>query len=245
MTVSLPPLDVLRQEIDRIDDAMHDLLMERAALVDRIRAAKPAGRPILRPGREAMVLRRLLDRHKGPYPPQALIRLWREMMGSFAAMQADVSIVTSVTMERTARRHFGGAFNYRTVADDNIALSTILSQSATAAVLSWPSVTSDWWLRLSECEHRPNIVSAIPFLTRRVDHEGVVVAYVELEKTGDDKTLLVVPSGDEFQYPNRLIAMAQGKCLVETNGFLSDEALYAIPGAIRLGVYATPYQAQD
>ena len=61
------PLDDLRREIDHIDDTIHDLLMRRAAVVERVGIVKgqmeaaegqangaPAQAPIyLRPAREA------------------------------------------------------------------------------------------------------------------------------------------------------------------------------------------------
>ena len=48
-------------------------------------SARGAGKALaLRPGREAMVLRRLLGRHSGPFPRGALVRLWREIMGAAA-----------------------------------------------------------------------------------------------------------------------------------------------------------------
>ena len=36
----VPPLADLRKEIDRIDEAMHRLLMERGEIIDRLIAAK-------------------------------------------------------------------------------------------------------------------------------------------------------------------------------------------------------------
>src|SRR5690242_2942055 len=85
-------LDDLRGEIDQIDDAIHDLVMRRAALAERIGALKDssarvdgvtaAGAAYLRPGREATVLRRLVGRHNGSFPLPALVRLWREIMSS-------------------------------------------------------------------------------------------------------------------------------------------------------------------
>ena len=64
--LSLPDLASLRAEIDSIDDAVHDLLMRRAALSARMAASrvKNGGFPY-RPGREAGILRRL-DAHEVP-----------------------------------------------------------------------------------------------------------------------------------------------------------------------------------
>ena len=81
------PLDQLRREIDAIDDDLHRLIIRRSEVVGRIALAKASngggGTVALRPGREAVVLRRLLERHTGPFPAAALVRLWRELMGAF------------------------------------------------------------------------------------------------------------------------------------------------------------------
>ena len=60
-----PELDDLRREVDRLDDAMVDLLAERMRVVGAIaRIKQPAatGLPAIRPGREASILRRLVER---------------------------------------------------------------------------------------------------------------------------------------------------------------------------------------
>ena len=56
-------LSDLRREIDDIDDAMHDLLMRRASVVERVKQLKKKnGNVIYRPGREAEIMRRLAER---------------------------------------------------------------------------------------------------------------------------------------------------------------------------------------
>ena len=245
MPSSLSSLDLLRQEIDAIDDSMHDLLMRRAALVGRIRAAKPAGTNTLRPGREATILRRLLARNDGAYPAPALIRLWREMMGSFAAMQGDVTVTMPACLEPIVRRHLGGAYTYRLSPNEDIALNTLLAGGATLAALSWPSTLSDWWLRLAETPAGPRVVAAIPFLTRRIDHEALIVANLACEETGDDKTLVVIGPGGSMPEAARTIVTAERKRLVEVPRFLSEDDIADLGDAVRIGAYATPYHAES
>ena len=49
----------MRAEIDALDDAMHDLLMQRAAVVARMAGSRAKGNTMpFRAGREAAVLRR-------------------------------------------------------------------------------------------------------------------------------------------------------------------------------------------
>ena len=68
MSASPPSLEELRREIDEIDDAIHDLLMRRAQVVEQVGIAKRPDNQIVRPGREAVILRRLAARHTGSFP---------------------------------------------------------------------------------------------------------------------------------------------------------------------------------
>ncbi|PIK70598.1 hypothetical protein CS379_23815, partial [Methylobacterium frigidaeris] len=69
---STPPADLaaLRADIDRIDSAMHDLLMERGRIIDRLIAVKKtsASGSAFRPGREASMMRAIAERHTGLLP---------------------------------------------------------------------------------------------------------------------------------------------------------------------------------
>ena len=86
-----PSLDLLRQEIDAIDIAIHDLIVKRGTIVEDIRKIKKRAGPALRPGREAAIMRGLAAKHQGPFPLGALVCLWREMMGGFTHMQQPFS----------------------------------------------------------------------------------------------------------------------------------------------------------
>ncbi|MBK1658585.1 chorismate mutase [Paracraurococcus ruber] len=105
-------LGALRAEIDRLDDALHDLLMRRAAVVADLAASRvKGGTSPLRPGREAMILRRLLGRHQGALPGDAVVRLWREIFGASSAMQGGFTVALhapDAAQARLARDHFGG-----------------------------------------------------------------------------------------------------------------------------------------
>src|SRR5258706_13195878 len=74
----IPSLPELRREIDRIDEAMHELLMERGEIIDRLIAAKQTQETgsAFRPAREAEMMRRLAYRHKGILPLDTVERIW-------------------------------------------------------------------------------------------------------------------------------------------------------------------------
>ena len=60
-------LAALRARIDAIDGEIHGLLMQRGAVIDSLIKIKGTSRPgaAFRPGREADMMRRLVDRHGG------------------------------------------------------------------------------------------------------------------------------------------------------------------------------------
>jgi len=111
------PLDDLRRQIDGIDDALHDLLMRRAEIAERIGKLKSdnaGGAPavFLRPGREAIVLRRLVARHRGALPKAVLVRLWRELVSALLRLQGPFAVAVQGAGHgpgcwELARDHFG------------------------------------------------------------------------------------------------------------------------------------------
>lgn len=81
-------VEEIRKEIDSLDDRIHDLLMERAAMVLRIGEEKRRNNEqIVQPDRENTVVRRILARHKGALPPESVERIWREIMREMLRLQ--------------------------------------------------------------------------------------------------------------------------------------------------------------
>src|SRR6266516_4168796 len=78
-------LGELRREIDRIDEAMHRLLMERGQIIDRLIATKQTQETgsAFRPAREADMMRRLVERHKGILPLDTAESIWRVIISTF------------------------------------------------------------------------------------------------------------------------------------------------------------------
>jgi len=76
-------LSELRRGIDEVDARLLELLSERGRLVLDVGALKHAeNAPVLRPEREAQILRRLAERNPGPLPDAALVSVWREVISA-------------------------------------------------------------------------------------------------------------------------------------------------------------------
>jgi chorismate mutase/prephenate dehydratase len=200
-------LETLRQEIDAIDAELHGLFRRRSDMVGRIAATKPAGGLALRPGREAVVLRRRLAAHDGGFPAGALFRIWREMMSGFTLMQTPglrIAICRPVDQPGywdLARDHFGCQIPF--IASDTPAqvLAAVRANAATIGVVPAPieADTKPWWPLLASGEPTlPNVVAKLPFLpqpnARARGISAFVLARIEPEASGDDRGLVSIES---------------------------------------------------
>src|SRR5258706_185343 len=109
-----PSLEVLRKEIDAIDAQVHSLLMARGDIIDRLIQVKQTQEvgSAFRPAREADMMRRLVERHRGILPLDTVESIWRVIISSFTYVQAPFSVhadisIGEATMRDSARFHFG------------------------------------------------------------------------------------------------------------------------------------------
>jgi chorismate mutase len=198
-----PSLDGLRREIDGIDDAVHDLLMRRCELVEEIARVKGRNhRVYMRPGREATILRRLVHRHRGDFPPAVLVRIWREMLSAFTLLQGPFAVSVHAPPERRelwdiARDHYGSATPMTAVTAPMQAIRAVTEGTATVAVVPWPDDRDEepWWPALvSQDPKTPRVIARLPFVGRGRGEEtrALALAQVPHEPTGDDHGMVSV-----------------------------------------------------
>jgi chorismate mutase-like protein len=198
----------LRRRIDDIDTAIHDLLMMRTEVAQRIGAVKGEDSVYMRPGREAVVLRRLLARHKGALPGALIVRIWREIFAAVTALQGTLAVAVyapegSFGYRNLARDHYGWRTPitaYRSAAQ---VLEAVGDGRATVGVLPVPveDGVDPWWRNLArDGEAVPRIVARLPFAL--VDAPGadspvaLAISVARIEETGEDRAYLVIETGD-------------------------------------------------
>ena len=260
-----PALQALRAEIDALDDAMHDLLMRRAAVVARMaasRAKNGAGSP-LRPGREAAVLRRLLARHSGALSGGAVVRIWRHIFMAHTAIQGAFTAAVAASGEAAptlalAREHFGTATPLTQFASPAQALAALSAGKASVAVLPAPTGEGEgaWWQSLEA--PRLCIVARLPFLAdaTRAD-AALVVAPVPPDASGDDRSFVRLEAAadapregfarmlSDAGLTGRILSLARqggrSLALAEIDAFIAagDPRLAGL-NAVLLGAYAVP-----
>ena len=201
-------LQSLRSQIDRIDDQMHDLIMARCALVESIAGAKKGDGIALRPGREAEILRRLVGRHQGDFPKAALVRIWREIIGTLTGLQQPLSIavVQSDKCEGfvdLARNHFGLVAAITVTPAVGQAMKLVADGVVTAALAPLPGRgpggEDPWWTPLTaKRDDLPRVIARLPVYpfepgpARPDPLEALVLACRNHDDTGEDRTLMVL-----------------------------------------------------
>ena len=191
-----PSLEEVRQRIDAIDAELLRLIGERARIAHDVAAAKAAagdaGKFGLRPGRETLLLRKLLAGRNGA-PAGLIVRIWRELIGDSLATQGPFHLSVwggrdPARALEVARLRFGVAPALRQAAKPEDALAAARTQGGVAVCALGPD--SAWWGRLL-AEPKLKVFAALPCLAAWGPLSALAVAEVEVEPTGDDRTYWV------------------------------------------------------
>jgi len=200
-------LNDLRKEIDTLDDSLHDLLMRRSQLVQEVMAAKGPTLTGFRPAREAAILRRLTQRHKGRFPRAVVARIWREIIAASTAQQGRFSVAVLSQGEEDslvplARAHFGMLTPIAPMATQYGVINAVSEGSASVGVLPWPSPEEPmpaWRLLNSQEPGAPRFVARLPFICERQPlHEAVVISRAPNEPSGADNSLIRIEVSGEI-----------------------------------------------
>ena len=182
----MPTLADLRKEIDRIDEAMHQLLMERGEIIDRLIAVKrsqDAGTSAVRPAREAEMMRRLVKRHKGILPVDTAESIWRIIISTFTYVQSPFSVHADLSagdalMRDSARFHFGFTVPFVPHMGAAGVVAAVSDSKGDLGLVSASDVASAgaWWSAL-EFDAAPKIIARLPFV-ERADHPAALPVFV-------------------------------------------------------------------
>src|SRR4029079_4346538 len=180
-----PSLTELRREIDRIDEAMHGLLMERGEIIDSLIATKKTQESgsAFRPAREADMMRRLVDRHKGILPLDTVESIWRVIISTFTYVQAPFSVHADLSagdaiMRDSARFHFGFTVPFVPHVGASAVVAAVSDSKGDLGLVPAFAFTGAgaWWNAL-EFDAAPKIIARLPFV-ERADHPAALPVFV-------------------------------------------------------------------
>jgi chorismate mutase len=178
-------LQEMRRDIDRIDLAIHRLLMERGEIIDHLIAikARQGGGSAFRPGREASMMRAMAERHRGLLPLDTVEGIWRIIISTFTYVQANYSVHADVSggdsaMRDSVRFHFGFTVPFLTHNGPRAVIEAVARSGGDLGMVRLDSGPSSgpWWDALAEAD-APKIIARLPFV-ERPDHPAGMPAFV-------------------------------------------------------------------
>jgi chorismate mutase len=173
----------LRRDIDRIDAAMHELLLERGEIIDTLIAVKKTEESgsAFRPAREAEMMRRLVQRHRGNLPLETAESIWRVIISTFTYVQAPFKVHADLSagdamMRDSARFHFGFTVPFVPHAGAaNVVAAVSASKGDLGLVPAFATTgAGPWWAAL-EFDAAPKIIARLPFVERANHPAGMPV----------------------------------------------------------------------
>lgn len=170
-------LEAIRARIDSLDRQIQEAVSQRAALAQEVaRAKRESGddTDFYRPEREAEVLRRVIERNRGPLDDEEMAHIFRTIMSACLALQKPLSIAflgpPGTFTQAAALKHFGHAVRtlameaidpvFREVESGSADYGVVPVENSTEGVVSHTldmfmhsplKICGEVWLRIHHC----------------------------------------------------------------------------------------------
>ena len=232
-------LDDVRTDIDSIDDAIHDLLIRRTALIEEVRSIKCDWRVKIQPSREAEIVYRLIQRHHGAFPKRDLVAMWRILICATLSFEGPFSVAVYVPQEDDgiwdlAREHFGPCTPLGRHGSLRSVIEAVRRQDAIVGVLPMPRQddVDPWWRHIvTSRPDAPKIIARLPFAGdvagRGGAPEALAICPVVVKPTGRDRSFIAAESESRLGLDQLTRALRQAGLIPRFATVWRDEA----PGA--------------
>jgi hypothetical protein len=217
--------------------------MKRGDIIDRLIQVKQTQEvgSAFRPAREADMMRRLVERHRGILPLDTVESIWRVIISTFTYVQAPFSVhadisVSEPAMRDSARFHFGFTTPYVAHFSASAAVEAVARSKGDLALVSATASRTPWWLAL-EADGAPKIIARLPFV-ERADHPAALPVFL-VSRVADSamvtevETWSVRVSGWNAEIARALAPLAEIVAVPDT-AFDGAALLVSISGANRL-----------
>lgn len=234
--MSLPPLPPaspatladLRVEIDRIDAQMHELLIQRSAIIERLISVKKTqvggqvSSSAFRPGREAEMMKRLALRHKGLLPLDTVESIWRIIIATFTWVQANYAVHADICdgdapMRDSVRFHFGFTVPFMPHGDAMSVIDAVAQSAGDLGVfrMDQGAGAGAWWLALTAPD-APKIIARLPFI-ERPDHPAGTPVYCIAKPLTDAAVREIVLYGAKVERWSPALRAPLAACLADVS----------------------------
>jgi chorismate mutase len=243
--LGLNPVEIadLRAQINAIDYEIASLIAQRSSYAKLIAAAKIAEGDLgfgWRPAREVEILRGLLAREPD-LDPGVAASVWRVLIATNLAAQGGLEVFATLETAPAARSAFGAAVQTSILPDARSVLQATQVGSRAIGVLPWIDTSlkgprERWWTLFLEPQFDGlHVCAASPQVRAGKAPEAVLIANRTPEAAGQDKTLIIAPSGS---LAGAVLDQHQGLDVVLVEGFVSDPSAGEVSAQRLLGCFA-------
>jgi len=244
-----------RDKIDTIDNNILDLLEKRIDVVQevgRLKTSHTNGNSFIRPGREAIMLRRISDRFDDRISKASVAQMWRIIISSAINIEENTCVSTLFLSGNEecywlAREYFGTFTKMNQKPTIMEVLRDLYSKDATVGVIPIDDENSarPWWSRICDEENKPRIFAKLPFIQLAESQKSPLFAlgYVDPEPTGHDESIWIIQAEEraslsslqevleqlnipyEYQATCRILDNPNyHHYLIKLNGFFNEES---------------------
>ena len=236
----------LRVEIDRIDAAMHENLIARGAIIDRLIAvkARAGGGSAFRPDREASMMRHIAERHRGRLPLDTVEGIWRIIISTFTYVQAAYAVhadtaAGDAAMRDSARFHFGFTVPLHIQEGPAAVIAAVRRAGSDLGLirLGGGVAAGPWWRGLVGPD-APKVIARLPFVERPDHPAGMPVVVVAMPSAATPVTEVLLHSVWVDRWRDGIpaaVAGEGGEILEQTAAAGGLALLVAVPGADEAG----------
>lgn len=246
-------LEGLRQRIDEIDDRLQDLLVERLEIVAGVAAHKRGKGAIAahQPAREAEIIRRLVRRNRGGFPPATLVRMWRELLAATVQLQSSFAVAVYAPPQALgfwdlARDHYGSHTPMVPYRSAGQVIGAVMDGQVAVGVLPMPAEDDPdpWWRHLLSTDgNAPHVIARLPFGARGNARpngaDALAIGRGSEQATGQDRTFFATENAPDISR-GRIVSTLSGlglsctfialcehadsiNTLIEIDGFVPDD----------------------
>ncbi len=229
-------LDELRQAIDATDSDIASSVARRLKLAQKVGEVKQQSPNhqglVLRPDREAQLLRKWVSHLSSSLSPLAVQQLWRLLISSSCLHEQDLHIHLPNTTEAKleADRYFGSFFpksHYEELDSSTLHLNSnqdiLILEPSHLSELSIQTLNE--WLN----QTRFKCFLSLPFISMQTTSPHLCFADVPVNDSGDNVTLICIKDSlDSSHYPkHRVISDLGSYTLIAFEGYLDETAIRA------------------
>lgn len=258
----------LRQDIDKIDDQLISLLMQRMKVVAKVGDLKKSYKEkfFIRSNREADMIRDLLEKSKNSLPEITVINIWRKIITTANMHEQPLHIAINNPKNISdyaylVKDYYNNLVPYRNFNNAQETLSEVEKGESKIGIFDLSqladNIKDSWWIYLAKNHKNLKIFAKIPFFELENDKnyqnkpQLVAIAAKKPEKSNDDRTIFYIET-DEDTLKNEILpsfpslkllkSVNLSYFLLEIDGFYTENSdeLKNFPNIQILGHYATP-----